>query len=101
MPADAQKAHISVSINGLNQKGNSERVRANVCPHSAITLALTAESTINKGIEKKYEGMRAKMKKNFYGRELQKLNSNGLKRYYCNVSPKDGVVGETKFFLSY
>ena len=41
------------------------------------------------------------MKKNFYGRELQKLNSNGLKRYYCNVSPKDGVVGETKFFLSY
>jgi hypothetical protein len=43
-------------------------VRANVCPHSAITLALTAASTMNKGIERKYEGMRAKMKKNFYGR---------------------------------
>ena len=26
------------------------------------------------------------MKKNFYGRELQKLNSNGLKRYYCITS---------------
>ena len=99
--AEARKAHISLSINGLNQKREIRRMRANACPHSAITLALTAESTINKGIEKKYEGMRAKMKKNFYGRELQKLNSNGLKRYYCNVSPKDGVVGETKFFLSY
>ena len=43
-------------------------MRANVCPHSAIILALTAESTMNKGIERKYEGMRAKMKKNFYGR---------------------------------
>ncbi|WP_302028292.1 hypothetical protein, partial [Bacteroides caecimuris] len=75
--------------------------RANVCPHSAITLALTAESTMNKGIEKKYGGHESKNEKNFYGEELQKLNSNGLKRYYCNVSPKDEVVGETKFFLSY
>ena len=39
-----------------SKKANSERVRANVCPHSAITLALTAESTMNKGIEKKYGG---------------------------------------------
>ena len=38
-------------------------MRANACPHSAIILALTAESTMNKGIEEKYGGMRAKMKK--------------------------------------
>ena len=43
-------------------------MRANVCPHSAIILALIAESTMNKGIERKYESMRAKMKKTFMGR---------------------------------
>ena len=52
----------------IELKKQIRRVRANVCPHSAITLALTAASTMNKGIERKYEGMRAKMKKNFYGR---------------------------------
>ena len=48
--------------------GNSEVVRANVCPHYAITLALTAESTMNKGMETKYESMRAKKGNNSYWR---------------------------------
>jgi len=50
--AEARKAHISLSINGLNQKRQIRRVRANACPHSAIILALTAESTMNKRIER-------------------------------------------------
>ncbi|MFG6410113.1 hypothetical protein [Bacteroides acidifaciens] len=66
--ADVQKRHISLSINGLNQKWLIRRVRANVCPHYAITLALTAESTMNKGMERKYEGMREKKGKNSCGR---------------------------------
>ncbi|WP_278718683.1 hypothetical protein, partial [Bacteroides caecimuris] len=46
----------------------------------------------------KYESMRAKMKKNFYGGELQKLNSNGLKRQfdislYYSDSPPSGRRG--------
>jgi len=80
--ADVQKADISLSINELNQKWGVRRVRANVCPHYAITLALTAESTMNKGMETKYEGMRAKKGNNSYGRikknefrgELRKRN---------------------------
>ena len=63
-----QKADISLSINELNQKWGVRRVRANVCPHYAIILALIAESTMNKGMETKYEGMRAKKEKNSYGR---------------------------------
>ena len=57
------KAYISLLINELNQKWQIRRVRANVCPHSAITLALTAESTMNKGIEKKYGGHEGKNEK--------------------------------------
>jgi len=80
--ADVQKADISLSINELNQKWGVRRVRANVCPHYAITLALTAQSTMNKGMETKYEGMRAKkeknscerIKKNEFRGELRKRN---------------------------
>ncbi|WP_302028306.1 hypothetical protein [Bacteroides caecimuris] len=68
MLAEVQKADISLSINGLNQKWGVQRVRANVCPHSAIILALIAESTMNKGMETKYESMRAKKGNNSYGR---------------------------------
>ncbi|WP_278716552.1 hypothetical protein, partial [Bacteroides caecimuris] len=50
--ADVQKAHISLSINELNQKGQIRIVRANVCPHPTTTLALIAENTMNKGIER-------------------------------------------------
>ena len=63
MLAEVQKQHISLSINGLNQKREIHIVRANACPHYAITLALTAQSTMNKGMETKYEGMRAKKEK--------------------------------------
>ena len=66
--AEVQKAYISLSINGLNQKWGVQRVRANVCPHSAIILALIAESTMNKGMETKYESMRAKKGNNSYGK---------------------------------
>ncbi|WP_301885946.1 hypothetical protein, partial [Bacteroides caecimuris] len=59
---------INGRSNGIAETLTIRRVRANVCPHSAITLALTAESTMNKGIKVAYEGMRAKMKRNFYGR---------------------------------
>ena len=77
-----QKADISLSINGLNQKWGVQRVRANVCPHSAIILALIAESTMNKGMETKYESMRAKkgnnscerIKKTGFRGELRKRN---------------------------
>lgn len=77
-----QKADISLSINELNQKWGVRRVRANVCPHYAIILALIAESTMNKGMETKYEGMRAKkgnnscgrIKKNEFRGELRKRN---------------------------
>ena len=80
--AEVQKAYISLSINELNQKWGVRRVRANVCPHYAITLALTAQSTMNKGMETKYESMRAKKGNNSYGRikknefrgELRKRN---------------------------
>ena len=80
--AEARKAHISLSINGLNQKRQIRRVRANVCPHSAIILALIAESTMNKGMETKYESMRAKkgnnscerIKKTGFRGELRKRN---------------------------
>lgn len=68
MLAEVQKRHISLSINGLNKKRKIRIVRANACPHYAITLALTAQSTMNKGMETKYEGMRAKKEKNSYGR---------------------------------
>ena len=63
-----QKADISLSINELNQKWGVRRVRANVCPHSAIILALIAESTMNKGIGRRYESMRAKKGNNSCGR---------------------------------
>ena len=66
--AEVQKADISLSINGLKQKGEIRIVRANACPHYAIILALTAESTMNKGMERKYESMRAKKGNNSYGR---------------------------------
>ena len=77
-----QKADISLSINELNQKWGVRRVRANVCPHYAIILALIAESTMNKGMETKYESMRAKkgnnscgrIKKNEFRGELRKRN---------------------------
>ncbi|WP_303348161.1 hypothetical protein [Bacteroides caecimuris] len=72
-----KKAYISLSISELNQKWGVQRVRANVCPHSAIILALIAESTMNKGIERKYESMRAKMKKNFYGENYKSFSSRG------------------------
>ncbi|WP_336595853.1 hypothetical protein, partial [Bacteroides acidifaciens] len=80
--ADVQKRHISLSINELNKKREIRIVRANACPHYAIILALIAESTMNKGMERKYEGMRAKKEKNSYGRikktefrgELRKRN---------------------------
>ena len=55
-----QKRHISLSINGLNKKREIRIVRANACPHYAIILALIAESTMNKGIGRRYESMRAK-----------------------------------------
>ncbi|WP_336617851.1 hypothetical protein [Bacteroides acidifaciens] len=58
--ADVQKRHISLSINGLNQKREIHIVRANACPHYAIILAIIAESTMNKGIRRRYESMRAK-----------------------------------------
>ncbi|WP_289698700.1 hypothetical protein [Bacteroides acidifaciens] len=82
MLADVQKADISLSINELNQKWGVRRVRANVCPHYAIILALIAESTMNKGMETKYESMRAKkgnnscgrIKKNEFRGELRKRN---------------------------
>jgi len=32
---------------------------------------------MNKGIERKYEGMRAKMKKNFYGENYKSFSSRG------------------------
>ena len=77
-----QKQHILLSINGLNKKREIRIVRANACPHYAITLALTAQSTMNKGMETKYEGMRAKkgnnscgrIKKNEFRGELRKRN---------------------------
>ena len=80
--AEARKAHISLSINGLNKKRKIRIVRANACPHYAIILALTAESTMNKGMERKYESMRAKkgnnsyerIKKNEFRGELRKRN---------------------------
>ncbi|WP_301423978.1 hypothetical protein, partial [Bacteroides caecimuris] len=61
---------------------NSHIVRANACPHYAIILALTAESTMNKGMERKYESMRAKkgnnscerIKKTGFRGELRKRN---------------------------
>ena len=51
MRTRVQKAYISLSINGLNQKREIRIVRANACPHYAIILALIAESTMNKGME--------------------------------------------------
>ena len=77
-----QKAYISLSINGLNQKWEIRIVRANACPHYAIILALIAESTMNKGIGRRYESMRAKkgnnscgrIKKNEFRGELRKRN---------------------------
>ncbi len=77
-----QKADISLSINELNQKWGVRRVRANVCPHYAIILALIAESTMNKWIGRRYESMRAKkgnnscgrIKKNEFRGELRKRN---------------------------
>ena len=51
-----------------SKMGNSHIVRANACPHYAIILALTAQSTMNKGMETKYESMRAKKGNNSYGR---------------------------------
>ena len=65
-----------------SKMGNSHIVRANACPHYAIILALTAESTMNKGMERKYESMRAKkgnnscgrIKKNEFRGELRKRN---------------------------
>lgn len=35
-------------------------------PHSALTLTLIAESTINKGIRANYEGMRVKTASTFF-----------------------------------
>lgn len=35
-------------------------------PHSALTLTLIAESTMNKGIQANYEGMRVKSTKPFF-----------------------------------
>ena len=80
--AEVQKAYISLSINGLNQKRRIRIVRANACPHYAIILALIAESTMNKGIGRRYESMRAKkgnnscgrIKKNEFRGELRKRN---------------------------
>jgi len=50
--ADVQKHIYHHQSTGWIKKRQIRRVRANVCPHSAIILALTAESTMNKGIEK-------------------------------------------------
>ena len=58
-------------------------VRANACPHYAIILALIAESTMNKGIGRKYESMRAKMKKNFYGENYKSCSSRGGILNWC------------------
>ena len=56
----------------INQWIESKReihiVRANACPHYAIILALIAESTMNKGIGRRYESMRAKKGNNSCGR---------------------------------
>ncbi|RLT79560.1 hypothetical protein D7Y07_13145 [Bacteroides acidifaciens] len=57
----------------MNQKREIHIVRANACPHYAIILALIAESTMNKGIGRRYESMRAK-REIIPVRGLRKLN---------------------------
>ena len=47
-----------------------------------ILIPQELQLSLNKGIEEKYEGMRAKMKKTSMGGELQKLNSNELIQNY-------------------
>ena len=91
------KAHISLSINGLNQKRQIRWVRANVCPHLLSHLLSQRKAPWIKGLRGKCEGMRAKMKKTSMGENCKswiQMDWNDMTvtsvRYKLVLFPKEG-----------